>query len=234
VDALDMPPTPAVDAAYRACYGATRMTGISDEDAHLLEALRAGREDALAELLRRHHRATLRIARTYVGSDALAEEVAQEAWLGVVQGAASFEGRCSVRAWLFSIVANIGKRRGKREARSVPFSALEDEACESGPTVDPARFREEGRWAGNWAAPPARMPDEALLGGEVRALIARAIQDLPPREQRVIVLRDIEGVSAEEACAVLEITEANQRVLLHRARAKVRAAVEALLEKGAS
>jgi RNA polymerase sigma-70 factor (ECF subfamily) len=209
------------------------MVGDSD-DASLIAALRAGRREALAELLGRYHRPSIRLARTFVASDALAEEVAQEAWLGVVQGVAAFEGRSTFRAWLFSIVANIARRRGKREARTVPFSALGDGDEESGPTVDPSRFQADGRWAGHWSEPPRPLPDEALLGREVRALLERAIEALPPLQQRVIVLRDVEGVSAEEACAVLEITEANQRVLLHRARAKVRAAVEALLEKGSS
>ncbi|MFT3765697.1 MAG: sigma-70 family RNA polymerase sigma factor [Minicystis sp.] len=210
------------------------MSGGHDDDAALVADLRAGKADALAELLRRYHRATIRVARTYVATDACAEEVAQEAWLGVVQGIGSFEGRSSFRSWLFSIVANIAKRRGKREARSVPFSALGEGEEEAGPTVDPSRFLDDGRWAGHWAQPPGRMPDEQLQDHQVRALIQRAIDDLPPLQRRVILLRDVEGVSAEEACAVLEITEANQRVLLHRARAKVRVAVEALLEKGAS
>lgn len=205
-----------------------------ESDDLLLSALRAGRKEALAELLRRHHRATIRVARTYVPSDAIAEEVAQEAWLGVVQGVAAFEGRSSFRSWLFTIVVNIARRHGRREARTVPFSALDEADSEDGPTVDPARFVDQGRWAGHWAAPPERLPDGRLLDQQVRALIERAIGDLPPLQQRVIILRDIEDIGALEACAVLEITEANQRVLLHRARAKVRAAVEALLEKGAS
>lgn len=210
------------------------MSGVRDEDAALVAEIRAGQPDGLAELLRRHHRATIRVARTYVSSDACAEEVAQEAWLGVVQGLAAFEGRATFRSWLFGIVVNIAKRRGKREARSVPFSALGDGDEESGPTVDPSRFLDDGRWAGHWARAPSRMQDEQLQDHQVRALIERAIDDLPPLQRRVILLRDVEGVSAEEACAVLEITEANQRVLLHRARGKVRAMVEALLEKGAS
>lgn len=211
------------------------MSGGHDEEAALVADLRAGQADALAELLRRYHRATIRVARTYVATDACAEEVAQEAWLGVVQGIAAFEGRASFRSWLFGIVANIAKRRAKREARSVPFSALGDGDEETGPTVDPSRFLGEGRWAGHWSDPPRKLPDEVYSDHQVRALIERAIDDLPPLQRRVILLRDVEGVSAEEACAVLEITEANQRVLLHRARGKVRAAVEALLhEKGAS
>jgi RNA polymerase sigma-70 factor (ECF subfamily) len=116
----------------------------------------------------------------------------------------------------------------------VPLSALCGDAEEAGPTVDPSLFADEGRWAGHWTLPPAPLPDEALLQSEVRALVERSIEELPLLQQRVIVLRDVEGVSAAEACAILEISEANQRVLLHRARAKVRTAVERFFGKGAS
>ncbi|WP_437284769.1 RNA polymerase sigma factor [Sorangium sp. So ce406] len=212
------------------------MPPTEESDASLVDGLRAGQQGALAELLRRYHRASIRVALTYVGSDALAEEVAQEAWLGIVQGVERFEGRSSFKAWLFCIVANIARRRGRREARTVPFSALGDGDGddERGPTVDPSRFQEGGRWDGHWAVPPAGMsdvPDDRLFGLEVRAFIERAIRELPALQQRVIVLRDVEGTSAEEACSILEITEANQRVLLHRARAKVRSAVESLLNE---
>lgn len=234
MDALEPCPIAPVDAVPGACYGPAPMSRGEDDDAALLARLRGGDADALAELLRRHHRTSIRVARTYVSTDACAEEVAQEAWLGVVQGLSTFEGRSTFRSWLFTIVANIAKRKSKREARSVPFSALGDGDEETGPTVDPSRFLTDGRWAGHWANAPALLPDEELQNHQVRALIERAIEDLPPLQRRVILLRDVEGVSAEEACAILEITEANQRVLLHRARGKVRAAVEDLLGKGPS
>lgn len=222
-----------VDAPVAVCYGAP-MLGEQDDDDVLVGRIRAGDEAALAEILGRYHHATVRVARTYVATDACAEEVAQEAWLGVVQGISTFEGRGSFRSWLFSIVGNIAKRRGKREARSVPFSSFGDDDEDTGPSVDPSRFLADGRWAGHWANPPRKLPDAELEDHQVRALIERAIDDLPPLQRRVILLRDVEGVSAEEACVVLEISESNQRVLLHRARGKVRAAVEALLQKGAS
>jgi RNA polymerase sigma-70 factor (ECF subfamily) len=194
----------------------------------LVQSLRDGDERAFAEVVDQHGAAMLRVARLYVRDRAVAEEVVQEAWLGVLRGVDRFEGRSSLRTWLFRIVANVAKTRAIREARSVPLSALaglEDE----GPSVDPARFRgPEDRWVGHWATPPEdwSRPEERLLTQETRDVIARAVEALPDGQRRVISLRDIEGWTAEEVCNVLEISETNQRVLLHRARTKVRRALD--------
>jgi RNA polymerase sigma-70 factor, ECF subfamily len=194
----------------------------------LLESLRHGDERAFARLVDGYGAAMLRVARLYCRDRAVAEEVVQEAWLGVLRGIGRFEGRSSLRTWLFRIVANVAKTRAVREARSVPFSALaglEDE----GPSVDADRFRgPEDKWEGHWATPPVdwERPDERLLAAEARAVIAKAIDALPDGQRLVISLRDVEGWSAEEVCNVLELSETNQRVLLHRARTKVRQALD--------
>jgi RNA polymerase sigma-70 factor, ECF subfamily len=174
----------------------------------------------------------LRVARLYVSSHAVAEEVAQETWLGVVNGIERFEGRSSLKTWLFRILSNIAKTRGVREGRSVPFSSLSDE--DEGESVDPERFRpaDSERAPRHWAIPPAiwsTEPDERLLAGETRELIIRAIDELPPNQRAAIVLRDIEGFSSEEVRNELGVGETNQRVLLHRARSKVRQALEEYL-----
>jgi RNA polymerase sigma-70 factor (ECF subfamily) len=194
----------------------------------LLESLRRGDERAFARLVDWHGAAMLRVARLYCRDRAVAEEVVQEAWLGVLRGIQRFEGRSSLRTWLFRIVANVAKTRAVREARSVPFSALAG-VEEERPSVDPDRFRgPEDKWEGHWATPPVdwERPDERLLAAEARAVIAKAIDALPDGQRLVISLRDVEGWSAEEVCNVLELSETNQRVLLHRARTKVRQALD--------
>jgi RNA polymerase sigma-70 factor (ECF subfamily) len=173
----------------------------------------------------------LRVAQMYVRTRAVAEEVVQEAWLGVLRGIGSFEGRSSLKTWIFRILTNTAKTRGEREARSVPFSALEGPGDDEF-AVEPERFQSEGRWAGHWAAPPSPwtdLPENRLLGSETRRLVARAIAELPPAQAAVITMRDVEGFSADEVCNVLELSETNQRVLLHRARSKVRRTLEAYL-----
>jgi RNA polymerase sigma-70 factor (ECF subfamily) len=204
----------------------------SDDDGSLVERLRHRDEAAFNALLSRYHRATVRLAGTFVRSQAVAEEAAQEAWIAVLRGIDGFRGQCSFKGWLFQIVSNTAKRRALREARSIPLSALgadDDDADE--PSVDPGRFHGSGRWEGHWSAPPARWaePEERLLAGEVRALACKAIEALPPLQRQVITIRDIEGCTSEEACGILGITEANQRVLLHRARSRVRRALDAHL-----
>jgi RNA polymerase sigma-70 factor, ECF subfamily len=171
----------------------------------------------------------VRVARLYVSSQAVAEEVAQETWLGVLTGIDRFEGRSSLKTWLFRILTNIAKTRGVRESRSVPFSALTPE--DEGESVDRNRFRpaDSERAALHWAIPPAiwsTEPDERLLAGETRELILKTIDSLPPNQRAAIVLRDIEGFSSEEVRNELGVGETNQRVLLHRARSKVRQALE--------
>jgi RNA polymerase sigma-70 factor (ECF subfamily) len=204
------------------------------EDAQLLESLRNGDERAFATLVDEHGATMLRLARLYVRERAVAEEVVQEAWLGVLRGLDRFEGRSSFRTWLYRIVTNIAKTRAVREARSVPFSALAGaEAEEEGPSVPPERFRgPDDRWASHWASPPSdwARPEHELLSGETRQIIASAIDALPAAQREVITLRDVEGWTSEEVCNALELSETNQRVLLHRARTKVRHALDDYLQ----
>lgn len=199
-----------------------------DGERTLVAALRAGDERAFAALVERHHPAMVRVARAFVGSAAVAEEAAQEAWLGVVRGIAGFEGRSSLRAWIFQILVNCARSRGALERRSLPLSALDDPGAPGEPAVDPDRFLDAShpQWPGHWAAPPEPWADERLAARETAELARAAIEELPPAQRRVILMRDAEGFSSEETCAMLGLSEGNQRVLLHRARSKVRAALE--------
>jgi RNA polymerase sigma-70 factor (ECF subfamily) len=195
----------------------------------LLRSLRVGDEQAFAELLRAHGPAMLRVALLYVGSRAVAEEVVQEAWLGVIAGLPRFEGRSSLKTWIFRILTKIAKTRGQREARSIPFSSLAPADEPGEPAVDSDRFLgPETAWDGHWssARAPDAVPEERLLAREARARLDAAIEALPENQRTVITLRDVSGLSSEETCDLLGISEINQRVLLHRARAKVRAAYE--------
>ncbi len=211
-----------------------------DPDAELVSPLRAGDERAFMVLVERYHATMVRVARGYVASRAVAEEVAQEAWLGVLQGIGRFEGRSSLRTWIFRILTNRAKTRGQREARTVPFSSLGPEEAADGPSVDPDRFRPgDDRVApGGWADPPREWgadPVRRLLDRETLALLGAAIDELPATQREVIVLRDVEGWEATEVCEALELSEGNQRVLLHRARSRVRSALEEHLgREGAS
>jgi RNA polymerase sigma-70 factor (ECF subfamily) len=173
----------------------------------------------------------LRVARGYVGSRAVAEEVVQETWLGVLRGLERFEGRSSLKTWIFRILTNVASTRAARERRSVPFSSSASrEAATEEAAVPPERFlpADQERWPGHWALGPTAWPtpEEGLLSAETRELIVAAIEQLPAAQRTVISLRDIEGWRSEEVCSALEISEGNQRVLLHRARAKVRNALE--------
>lgn len=206
------------------------------EDQRLCEALRAGDQQAFAELVERYQSSLLRLAMVYVRNRAVAEEVVQETWLGVLRGLDRFEGRSMLKTWIFRILTNIAKSRAVREGRSVPFSTLaplEDE--DGGRSVEPERFFDAGHptLPGHWASPPRGwddVPDSRLLAKETRELIGAAIEALPPLQAQVISLRDIEGWSSEEVCELLDLTEVNQRVLLHRARSKVRAELERHLD----
>jgi len=201
------------------------------EDLRLVNALRAGDEGAFAMLVDRYHASLLRLAMTFVRDRAVAEEVVQDTWLGVLKGIDRFEARSSLKTWIYRILTNKAKTRAGRERRSIPFAALAD--AEEGPSVEPDRFLPpEHRWAGHWAAPPSRwdeIPEQRLLSRETLACVRRAIDALPSMQRDVITLRDVEGWSADETCDALELSEGNQRVLLHRARARVRAALEAEL-----
>ena len=197
-------------------------------EAQLVAALRAGDEAAFRSLIEMYHAMLVRVARMYVSTDAAAEDVAAETWLAVLEGIDRFEGRSSLKTWIFRILTNRAKTRGIREGRSLPFSSLEPDE----PSVDADRFHGgDHNWPGHWAAPPVGFPEERLLAAETRGVIERAIEALPPTQRAVISLRDVEGWSAEDVCNALTLSETNQRVLLHRARSAVRAALEWYLEE---
>ena len=204
----------------------------ASDEAELIGRLRDGDERAFEALVDQHYSTMLAVARTYVRTRAVAEEVVQEAWLGVLNGLERFEGRSSLKTWIMRIVANTAMTRGAREARSVPFSTLAPQGEET--AVEPERFRgPDDGFPGHWRGYPANwqsLPDEALLGQETRGVIMRAIEELPEAQRAVITLRDVTGCSAEEVCSVLDVSEGNQRVLLHRARSRVRSALERHLD----
>jgi RNA polymerase sigma-70 factor, ECF subfamily len=204
-------------------------TVASDE----LAALRAGDEAAFMALVRRHHAAMVRVAQIYVSRRDVAEEVVQEAWVGALRGLDRFEGRSSLKTWLFRIVTNLAKTRAAREGRTIPFSALRTPGSVPEPAVEPERFRppDDARWPGHWAARPVEWPEQRLLETESLARIREAIEELPDNQRAVITLRDVEGWSSDEVCNALELSETNQRVLLHRARSKVRRALERYLDE---
>ena len=208
---------------------------LSPEDERLVVALRAGDESAFLSLVELHGPVMLRIARSYVGSLAVAEEVVQEAWLGILQSLPRFQGRSSLKTWMLRILKNIASRRAAQERRAVPFSALEEADQERGErSVGPEWFLDPGgRWAGHWASAPRRfgdLPEEKLLSRAALAVVESEMLALPPNQLAVIELRDVEGWDAPEVCELLEISEANQRVLLHRARSRVRRALEVHLD----
>jgi RNA polymerase sigma-70 factor, ECF subfamily len=200
-------------------------------ESQLLDALRAGDEAAFAALVREYQPSLVRVARIYVSTQAAAEEVAQETWLAVLNGLDRFEGRSSLRTWIFRILTNIAKTRAQRDGRTLPFSALQDPGRVPEAALDADRFLdpEHPRWPGHWAVRPEPWPEDALVAAETLALLAEAIEALPPAQRAVISLRDIEGWSSEEVRNALEISETNQRVLLHRVRSKVRRALESYL-----
>jgi RNA polymerase sigma-70 factor, ECF subfamily len=199
---------------------------LSAEDRALVERLRAGDERTFLTMVEKSHRAMVRTALGYVSSEAVAEEVVQEAWIGILQGLDKFEGRCPLRAWMFRILVNCAKLRGGREARSVPFSALETENTEGEKRpIESFRPPDDPRWPGHWAQGPDRWADERLADAEALVRVKAEIEKLPPNQRQVITLRDIEDWDSAEVCEALQISEANQRVLLHRARTKVRQAL---------
>lgn len=202
------------------------------DDLRLVAALRLGDEAAFGQLVDQYYGAMRRLAVVYVGDYAVAEEVVQETWLGVLNGLARFEGRSSLKTWVFRILTNIAKTRSQREGRSLPFSAFAFADEDDEPAVDADRFQgPDGRYPGHWASAPDSWGDldEHIFSQQTRAMIDKAIQTLPPAQRQVITLRDIEGWSSDEVCNVLGLSETNQRVLLHRARSKVRRALETYL-----
>jgi RNA polymerase sigma-70 factor, ECF subfamily len=198
-------------------------------DAEVVRALRRGDESVFSDLVDAYSPSLMRTARMFVRDGAVAEEVVQETWLGVIRGINGFEERSSLKTWIFQILMNTAKTRAKREARSIPFSAA---GRANEPSVDPDRFLgPDHKHAGGWMMGPSewQTPEEELVQGETREVILQAIDELPDAQRAVITLRDVEGCPPEEVCAALEISDGNQRVLLHRARSKVRGAIEAHL-----
>lgn len=205
------------------------------DDQELIEALRRGDETAFEVVTGRFHGAMVRLARGFVRDDDAAEDVAQESWIAVLQGIAKFEGRGSLKSWVFAIVVNRAKTRGTRDARTVAFSSLAtEEASRLDRAVDPSRFQgPDGKYPGHWAEPPASWgddPEERLLGSETLREIRNAIDELPPAQRSVLLLRDVAGHDSDFICNELGISETNMRVLLHRGRSKVRARLERLPE----
>jgi RNA polymerase sigma-70 factor, ECF subfamily len=197
---------------------------VTDPD---LEALRRGDEAAFLRLVNTHHSALVRLALVYAPSREVAEECVQETWIAVLRGLDGFEGRSALRTWICRILVNIARRRAAAEHRELPFSSLSD----AGPAVDPERFFRSGPNTGHWASPPRAwsVPEQEALARELQVVVADAIAALPPNQRVVITLRDIEGWESAEVSALLEIEPGNQRVLLHRARSRVRAAIERYL-----
>jgi RNA polymerase sigma-70 factor (ECF subfamily) len=199
-------------------------------DDDLVAALRQGNEHAFTTLVARYGPTMLRLAAGYVPSAAVAEDVVQEAWIAVLRGIDRFEGRAAFKTWLFRILTNAAKTRGERERRSVPFSALVPADEDDGPAVDPERFVPVGGGpaAGHWRSMPTPWQDvdTALERAELRRTLRAAIDELPPAQREVIWLRDVDGWTSAEVCNALGLSEVNQRVLLHRARSKVRRSLE--------
>ncbi len=209
----------------------------SSDDQQLLAGLRCGDESAYLLLVERHYTAMLRLAMIYVQDRAVAEEVVQDTWLGVLQGLDGFEGRSSLKTWMFHILANKAKTRAHREDRTIAFSSLPSLDAEGDGRADaPDRLlpADHPRWPGHWTAAPRSwnsLPEDRLVAHETRGRLRQAIEALPEMHRKVITLRDIEGWTTDEICNLLEISETYQRVLLHRARSKVRQALEHYLEE---
>jgi RNA polymerase sigma-70 factor, ECF subfamily len=204
-----------------------------DED--LVAALRAGDEDMFARVLGAWCSSMLRLARSFVSTHASAEEVVQDTWLAVVKGLHGFEGRAAFRTWVYRILVSTAKKRGVREKRSVPWSSVAPDPADSGPTVDPTRFRgAEDLYPGGWREFPASWasPEDFALSGEIQTVLAAVLDELPGRQRAVLALRDVSGHTAQEVCELLDITPANQRVLLHRARAAARERLAGYLAMG--
>jgi RNA polymerase sigma-70 factor (ECF subfamily) len=210
-----------------------RTAAAASEEAEVVARLRAGDERAFRSLVESYHGTMIAVALGYVKTRDVAEEVVQEAWLGVLKGLDRFEGRSALKTWIMRILVNTAMTRGGREARSVPFSALAP-ADEDEPAVEPGRFRPPGEaFAGHWSRYPgdwSSLPEAKLLGRETLAVVRRAIGELPDSQRAVIAMRDIAGCSADEVCDALDVSAGNQRVLLHRARSHVRAALERHLD----
>ena len=201
-------------------------------DEQIVAALRAGDERTFRELFERSYPMMKRVARGYVASDAVAEEIVQDTWMAIVTGIERFEGRAALGTWMFSILTNQAKSHGARERRAFPFASVAPADVEE-PDVDSDRFQKDDEaWPGHWATPPRpwQKPERRLLSLEARDQLKEALAQLPERQRLIVVLRDVEGLSAEEVCDLLELSQENQRVLLHRGRSRLRAFLEKYLE----
>lgn len=209
-------------------------TAATDAEQQLIAKLRNGDERAFDELVNKHHGGLIRMAMGYVGDREVAEEVVQDAWMAVIEGLGRFEGRSSLRTWIFGILIHKAKDRGVREKRHSTFSAFELCDDDGEEIVDPSRFHQSGEWAGHWALPPqpwdGQTPEQLLASRQAVSAMQRAIDALPPTLKEVLILRDVEGVDAKDVCDMLKITETNMYVRLHRARERVRQAVESYLD----
>ena len=214
-------------------YAVAEMTRAAGDEAALVAALKAGDEAVFAELVDRHTPSMLRVARGYVRSHEIAEEVVQEAWIALLKGIGKFEGRSSLRTWLFTVLINIAKARGIRERRNSEVEML----AFTGGTVDPTRFRPaDDRWPGHWRgdAVPSPFPDTpegSVLGDELVVVARQELAKLPERQRMVVTMRDMLDFDSAEVCELLDISVANQRVLLHRGRAAVRQVLEDYLRE---
>ncbi len=204
------------------------------EEQSLIGRLRAGDEGAFDELVNKHHSALIRMALGHVADREVAEEVVQDTWMAVIEGLARFEGRSSLRTWIFGILIHKAKDRGVREKRHTTFSEFDSHNDDNEEAVDPSRFHQSGEWAGHWAFPPQpwddQTPEKLLASRQAVNTMNKAIDSLPRTLKDVLILRDIKGIEAKEVCELLKITETNLYVRLHRARERVRVAVEVYLE----
>ena len=213
------------------------LAGGSHQQGDLLDRLRAGDRAAFAELVDAWSPVLLRVARLHVSTRASAEEVVQETWLAVIGQLDRFEGRSSLRTWVFRILENRARTRGVREARTLPWSAAFPDRDDGGATVDPSRFRgPDDVWPGGWTpagrpTPWEPSPEDAAVAAETRRVLRAALDELPERQRTVVELRDVHGLSSDEVCERLDLTPGNQRILLHRGRARLRARLEGLYRR---
>jgi len=212
---------------------AVKSSGLTKAEDQLIARLRRRDEGAFDELVSQHHGMLIRMAMGYVADREVAEEVVQDTWLAVIESLNRFEGRSSLRTWICGILIHKAKDRGVREKRHTTFSALESYDDDNDEAVDPFRFQQSGEWAGHWAFPPQpwddQTPEKLLASKQAVDCMQRAIEALPATLREVLILRDVEGVEAKEVCEMLKITETNLYVRLHRARERVRVAVETYL-----
>lgn len=208
-------------------------SSLSQEERSLIGRLRTGDEGAFDELVNKHHNGLIRMALGHVADREVAEEVVQDTWMAAIEGLARFEGRSSLRTWIFGILIHKAKDRGVREKRHATFSDFESHNDDNDEAVDPSRFQQSGEWAGHWAFPPQpwddQTPEKLLASQQAVHAMNKAIESLPKTLKEVLILRDVEGVDAKESCEILKITETNLYVRLHRARERVRVAVESFL-----